>query len=808
MDCKSYVLQISQEIEASRKTRLWQDSIHMLSTVSESIFSRSAHFILELLQNAEDAGAANGSGKGEITFSISPDRIKVTHNGTPFVDTNVNAICGVRSSKKPEEGTLGYLGIGFKSVFKISDCPQVHSGGFHFKFDKGSFPDPLNEPWQITPIWIDEVFEPLDPTLTTFILPFRNGEAYSQTLDELRKLDVHLFLFLRWLNKLNVVEETREGKNLSIENLGEKDGVAALRKNNKLHRFVVFRRVCEVPPHVATDRSLEFYKRQTVKQREIVLAFAVDEANDLQPIDDASALGSVSSFFPLVEERTGARFLIQSDFLVQPGREAIQYELSWNHWLIEQATEVAKQAIGVFKKHPRWGKGQFLPLFKFQPYYGQPSFDKLFSPKLQQPLAAYLKTNPVYPTESGGHVIPEQAVQLEEPARGLISDSDLPLLFPSKAGLRLARFDIDIKSMPESIQVLVQPLELGEIVRCKLLVEEKARQPEHVQWFVRLFQAMADTKRYFKEDSSISPIYVLTDKDMVVPAKSACLREMPEDVQLLRVQYPEIDGLLSSYQLIHPGLSTDTLIPFFKERTHVRPIDYGRICREVFLPKLKTTVQAPHREQLIAYTRLLQKGPEIRDTIWVLTDKGKIVQSNQVFLGSTYSPSEDWEKLSNYSSHLDFLSNDYLVDVPAKDSPSWKNFFILLGAKERGGNVDVESFAMEFVRYKLASQLSNFITKTQKQHGYDLEADHFGSGTLVKLEVKGRKKEEEIDLVGNEPEAARQAKRNGEEFWVCIVPGIPENPELWIVKDVADIGQSNALTLPISIWKKYGHRFV
>ena len=76
-DAKSYVNQIRREIEDSRDSRLWSDSINMLNTVSESIFSRSAHFILELLQNAEDAGWRSGTSVGEIEFSISRTRIKI-----------------------------------------------------------------------------------------------------------------------------------------------------------------------------------------------------------------------------------------------------------------------------------------------------------------------------------------------------------------------------------------------------------------------------------------------------------------------------------------------------------------------------------------------------------------------------------------------------------------------------------------------------------------------------------------------------------------------------------------------------------
>lgn len=30
----------------------------------------------------------------------------------------------------------GQKGIGFKSVFKVTDCPEIHSNGFHLCFNK------------------------------------------------------------------------------------------------------------------------------------------------------------------------------------------------------------------------------------------------------------------------------------------------------------------------------------------------------------------------------------------------------------------------------------------------------------------------------------------------------------------------------------------------------------------------------------------------------------------------------------------------------------------------------------------------
>jgi len=620
---QALIKQIREDIEASRNARLWKDSIHMLNTVSESIFSRSAHFILELLQNAEDAAFTAGVDQGEITFRIFPNHVLVSHNGGLFSPDDVDALCGVRSTKKPEKGTLGYLGIGFKSVFKVTDCPEIHSGGFHFKFDRNAYPDPTKELWQITPIWLDAGSASVDPDLTTFVLPFRTEGAYRQTLEELKKLDVHVFLFLRRLRKLRIVDQAA-GTESVLEHLGEVNKVASLSKGDDIHRFIIFRCQRPVPPEVSNDPALEFYRRQDVRQREVIIAFAVDDQGNLQPIEDASTLGSVSSFLPLVEERSGAKFLIQSDLLVQPGREAVQYELSWNRWLIGVAGELAIEAIQEFKKHPTRAK-QFLPIFRFVPYPGQAAYEELFKPYLQVPVAAQLSSADVFPTASGGHVKAEQAVLLDENLEGLINDGDLPFFFGGRPDLRLADHDIDVKSLPEAIQDLPKRLEAGQVARNLRFLEHKWKDSSQVQWFVDLYTGMAQTGQTFREVSGRTsrgryttydaPIFVLTDANAVVSARNVSLREIPEDVLDLRNNFPEVEKLLNSYHLIHPQLETSILSSFFKDKTHVQSFDYDKVCRNVFQPKVAVSSQAPSKDELIGYTRLLQKGPDIRGPI-------------------------------------------------------------------------------------------------------------------------------------------------------------------------------------------------
>lgn len=53
----------------------------------------------------------------------------------------------------------GQKGIGFKSVFKVTDCPEIHSNGFHLRFDKTCGPMGY-----ILPHWAEDE-RPLDTQL-------------------------------------------------------------------------------------------------------------------------------------------------------------------------------------------------------------------------------------------------------------------------------------------------------------------------------------------------------------------------------------------------------------------------------------------------------------------------------------------------------------------------------------------------------------------------------------------------------------------------------------------------------------------
>ena len=108
------------------------------------LYSERTHFIFELIQNAEDAGAT------DLTFALFADRLEVSHDGRDFTAADVRAICGVGQGTKAEDLTqIGKFGIGFKSVYAYTNSPRIHSSDEHFRIEKYVRPylvEPLDEP--------------------------------------------------------------------------------------------------------------------------------------------------------------------------------------------------------------------------------------------------------------------------------------------------------------------------------------------------------------------------------------------------------------------------------------------------------------------------------------------------------------------------------------------------------------------------------------------------------------------------------------------------------------------------------------
>ena len=77
------------------------------------LYPENAHFIYELLQNAEDAQAS------VVWFRVADDNLTFEHDGKKlFNSKNVESITSIGVSPKRDDPTsIGKFGVGFKAVF-------------------------------------------------------------------------------------------------------------------------------------------------------------------------------------------------------------------------------------------------------------------------------------------------------------------------------------------------------------------------------------------------------------------------------------------------------------------------------------------------------------------------------------------------------------------------------------------------------------------------------------------------------------------------------------------------------------------
>ena len=90
-------------------------------------YSDRTHFIYEILQNAEDAGATY------IRFILHKDRFEVFHNGRPFNEKDIIGVCGIADGTKEDGTRIGHFGIGFKAVYGYTSTPEIYSGKYSFR---------------------------------------------------------------------------------------------------------------------------------------------------------------------------------------------------------------------------------------------------------------------------------------------------------------------------------------------------------------------------------------------------------------------------------------------------------------------------------------------------------------------------------------------------------------------------------------------------------------------------------------------------------------------------------------------------
>lgn len=373
--------------------------------IFEDFYPDRAHFVYELLQNAEDAGAT------EVSFTLLPDRLLCEHDGRPFILEDVTSITGIHDSTKAQsQDKIGKFGVGFKSVFVYTQTPSVRSGHFSFQIVQ-----------QVLPAEI--ATDPGLGRLTRFEFPFDNAkkppkDAHAEIAAGLNGLDEKTLLFLSGLKSV----KWRIGKHASGEVLRDK------------HSNVHFEVLKETGGK--TTSSSHFLKFDQavpgLEKQRIAVAFPLDLLPGVSQFDGGRPLaeqlkiipaepGGVAVFFAAVNETSGLRFHLHGPFVPAMSRASIK-ESDANVPLFEQLAALAARSLHRIKA---------LDLLTPEFLAVLPNPQDQIPPRYQSIRAALIeemRSEPLTPTHNRKHAPASRLVQARASLKSLLSESDIAFL--------------------------------------------------------------------------------------------------------------------------------------------------------------------------------------------------------------------------------------------------------------------------------------------------------------------------------------------------------------------------------------------
>jgi len=313
---------------ADDQDRIERTAANSIRTLSK-LYAERSHFVLELLQNAEDALRRRGDswgGSRAVRFHLSANELRVNHYGELFNEADVRSICSVGETTK-KLTDIGRFGIGFKSVYAVADRPEVHSGNESFAIEN-----------YIRPIRVEPIGQKADETV--FIIPFKKGDGdiYSDVARGLKHLGAKTLLFLRHIEEIHWSVDSEESgvyrrhtdvlegnvRQTSVVSTGGDGGYED-------EKWLVFSR-----PIIRDGQKQAGYV-------EVAWRLASNEAGGPGRIQAVESSPLVVFFPTLIETHLG--FLIQGPYRTTPARDNVPGDDSWNQDLVRDTGTLIVESL-------------------------------------------------------------------------------------------------------------------------------------------------------------------------------------------------------------------------------------------------------------------------------------------------------------------------------------------------------------------------------------------------------------------------------------------------------------------------------
>jgi len=805
-------------IEDIKNRHLKSDKEFILDSLTGAIdrlqkaFPRYGSFLMEFIQNADDAKSKT------LKIEIKENSAKISNDGIPFSEEDVKSICKVGRSSKSPENYIGYLGVGFKSVFIISKSPEIYSGDYHFKFDRNAWDAPTHTPWQIIPIWIDKPKIKFEKKYNTiFNLPFEDPVIIERIQNEIspETLECRILLFLQHVMEIKIIDYLKDlNRTIMKSNIIHKQGYEIQEiqeyKDDSLvkeERWLIFRSTCKVTKEIKEDFMTIEWERESVDKREVLVAFKLKAKENLTKEKMGTAHIGVFSFLPLKEIPSGLEFLLQADLLTLPGRGELARKCLWNEWLVKELYNlILEKCIPTFLNHEKW-KLNFTKIL-----YSGKGGHSLFEEYLKEPLNRYLENNPVLIAKNGSLAKLENLISVNEEIRNILNDEDIKLIYPDKEIIHPL-----CKTHPMLSSKIEQSFSdyFGFITSSlsNKILELKAKKKD-IDWFKKLYQLIVDkyTVNYFytrerhynvAHDNfwngllAIGTPIILTNHYELAKINNCYIN--PKKIKIPK----QLKGM---FKIVHPSISDDK--NFLKFRNYLNEERYydppaSKVLSELTKDHIKRTVERQEAlkidskkwdslsdQEKIDKIKLIKKLWETKnldlekyDFLTLISKGNKWLKPSDLILAKEYNPKYNLELLIEkdiLDIPLNFVSPEFLESDDDNEIRKWRNFMKKLSVGkilEKSRNITERIAILTALKYEKEKNRNAQEIGESRKPGFDIISKSTEEERFI--EVKGTNKTRfDIFLTSNEFNTLQDKK---DKYFLYIVLNAFIDPLLTIV---------------------------
>lgn len=564
----------------------------------------SAHFIYELLQNADDVQAT------KVHIMLFKDFLIFKHNGKIHFDItdpddesklgHINSITGIgdstKSSEELSENKIGKFGVGFKAVFQYTDAPQVYDDVFRFRIDN-----------YIVPTLLEQDHELRKPGETLFCIPFKNApQNFKDILTKLSRLD-NPILFLNhiktvsWEDASTIYKPITYVYNKTITEEIKQGNVTCQRvtvvNNNKRNELWLFNRSVYLGSNGSHNVVVGYY---LTEDGESVMTTVKPNAH---------------CFFP-TKESFGSCFISHAPFQLVDSRQNIKNNTELNSNLVNHIVHLAADAL-VFLRDIGLNLGKHYitenlfdivkPQHKYDLGYGHPKDTNLINNDAFNEVAIeVIENNALLLSRDGEYLQPHQAfIPAPLSLYELINTTQINQLHEDKS---FAVGFISRKILDKNSKEILSLLNVEQFTGTDLAksITEKFQKEQPEDWIFKLYTFLRNeakglwsfnlARRNIEQELPFrkTPIILTTEERWVAPYAG----------ERINVFYPST-ATEGEYNFVHSRLLSNKIAKEFLNELGVKEPDKKDYIYNVIIPSYQQYQINCSREDNLNHVQVL-----------------------------------------------------------------------------------------------------------------------------------------------------------------------------------------------------------